>query len=198
MNDLTQSSQCQLYSYTISSVAYWGGGGGGGMKEKGKKESGTGRVWWGRNNVKERGRQHVHIGVSVVMTEDRGLLFIPKICCFWKCPLATASQSGFLLVFWFSSKMSASCKQTQRWHLHGESMARSPVGSSSAIHFQRDCLDWLHRYCLENLYHCWYSRQCSYTQPLLLFLHNPSHTKSAARPQTVSAIYSAQRLCSLL
>lgn len=28
-------------------------------------------------------------------------------------------------------------------------MARSPVGSSSAIHFQRDCLDWLHRYCLD-------------------------------------------------
>lgn len=23
-------------------------------------------------------------------------------------------------------------------------MARSPVGSLSAIHFQRDCLDWLH------------------------------------------------------
>lgn len=61
-------------------------------------------------------------------------------------------------------------------------MARSPVGSSSAIHFQRDCLDWLHRYCLDYLYHCWYSRQRCYTLPLLLLLYNPSHTKSAAQP----------------
>lgn len=37
-------------------------------------------------------------------------LFIPKICCFWLCPLVIVSQTGFLLVLQFSSKMSASCK----------------------------------------------------------------------------------------
>lgn len=77
-------------------------------------------------------------------------------------------------------------------------MARCPVASSSAIHFQRDCLDWLHRCCLEYLYHCRYSRQHCYTLPLLLLLYNPSHTKSAAQPHTVTAIHSTQGLYSLL
>lgn len=61
-------------------------------------------------------------------------------------PLVSVSQTRFLLALWFSSKMSARCKQT--WHLHGENTARLLAGRSSGIHLYRNCLDWLHWYCL--------------------------------------------------
>lgn len=94
----TQSPSSKPYSHTMKSSAYeWGGGGRIGESQREGDE-----VWWGEKSLKGRGQ--VSVCVRVCGWRGGGLLFIPKFCCFWHCPLATATQTGFLLVVWFSSK----------------------------------------------------------------------------------------------
>lgn len=82
-------------------------------------------------------------------------IFVAFWC--WLPPWRVPVKRAFCFFLSFSSKMSASCKQS--WHLHGENTTWSLTGSLSGIHIQRRCLDWLYRNCLEYLYHCRYSRQ---------------------------------------